>query len=105
MIFVEECSTIELPIESETFDFVIYQDPTTDILNVKIDGLQSVTARGFSIYDISGKVVYTETFRPSEMEDLFQMTRELDVSTYSKGVYIVRLNYDDTSLLKKIPIR
>jgi hypothetical protein len=105
MIFVEECSTIELPIESETFDFVIYQDPTTDILNVRIDGLQSVTARGFSIYDISGKVVYTETFRPSEMEDLFQMTRELDVSTYSKGVYIVRLNYDDTSLLKKIPIR
>jgi hypothetical protein len=105
MVFVEECSTVEFPVESETFDFVIYQDPTTDILNVKIDGLQSVIAKGYSIYDLSGKVIYTETFNSSDMEELSQMTRELDVSAYSRGVYIVRLQYDDTSVIKKIPIR
>ncbi|WP_028870976.1 T9SS type A sorting domain-containing protein [Psychroserpens burtonensis] len=106
MVFVEECSsTVEIPVESEMFDFMIYQDPTSDILKVRIDGLQSVTARGYSIYDLSGKVIHTETFNPSEMEELSQMTRELDVSTYSRGVYVVRLIYDDTSLIKKIPIR
>jgi tRNA A58 N-methylase Trm61 len=105
IVFVEECSSVEIPIESETFDFVIYQDPTTDILNVRIDGLQSVTAKGYTIYDLAGKVIYTEIFNTSEMEDLSQMRRELDVSTYSRGVYIIRLIYDDTSLIKKIPIR
>jgi hypothetical protein len=104
MVFVEECSAVETPIESDTFDFLIYQDPTTDILNVRIDGLQSVLAKGYSIYDLTGKVIYTETFNPYEMEDLSQMTRELDVSMYSRGVYIVRLIYDDTSLNKKVPI-
>ena len=105
MVFVEECNTIEFPIESETFDFMIYQDPTTDILNVRIDGLQSVTAKGYSIYDLSGKIIYTEIFNQSEMQDQAQMTRELDVSTYSRGIYIAKLIYDDTSLIKKIPIR
>nr|WP_321226064.1 T9SS type A sorting domain-containing protein [uncultured Psychroserpens sp.] len=105
MVFVEECNTIEFPIESETFDFMIYQDPTTDILNVRIDGLQSVTAKGYSIYDLSGKIIYTEIFNQSEMQDQTQMTRELDVSAYSRGIYIAKLIYDDTSLIKKIPIR
>jgi hypothetical protein len=104
MVFVEECSSVEIPIESTTFDFVIYQDPTTDILNVRIDGLQSVSAKGYTIYDLAGKVLYTEMFNSSEMEDLSQMRRELDVSTFSRGVYIIRLMYDDTSLIKKIPI-
>jgi hypothetical protein len=106
MVFVEECSsTVEIPVESETFDFMIYQDPTSDILKVRIDGLQSVTARGYYIYDLSGKIIHTETFNPSEMEELSQMTRELDVSAYSIGIYVVRLIYNDTSLIKKIPIR
>lgn len=105
-VFVEECnSTIEIPSDSETVGFTIYQDPNTDILKVKIDGLQAITAKGYSIYDLAGKVLYTETFSQSEMEDLSQMTRELDVSMYSRGLYMIKLNYDDTSLIKKIPIR
>ncbi|MEM5564820.1 T9SS type A sorting domain-containing protein [Psychroserpens sp. AS72] len=105
MVFVEECSTIENPVESEEFGFLIYQDPTTDILKVRIDGLQSVTATGFSIYSIGGKIIYTESFNQNEMQDLSQMTRELDVSTYSRGIYIVKLDYNDTSVLKKTAIK
>ncbi|WP_040281875.1 T9SS type A sorting domain-containing protein [Psychroserpens damuponensis] len=105
MVFVEECSTIENPTETEAFEFFIYQDAMLDILKIRIDGLQSVTAKGYSIYDLSGKVVYTELFNPSEFQDMSQMNRELDVSTYSRGIYVVKLIYDDTSLIKKIPIR
>jgi hypothetical protein len=105
-VFVEECSsTVEIPIDSDAVDFMIYQDPNTNILKVKIDGLQTITATGYSIYDLTGKTLYTETFNQSEMEELSQMTRELDVSTYSRGLYVVQLIYNDTSLIKKIPIK
>jgi hypothetical protein len=105
-VFVEECNSIvEVPTDSETVGFMIYQDPSTDILKVKIDGLRAITAIGYSIYDLAGHVLYTETFNQSEMEEQSQMTRELDVSTYARGLYVVKLIYDDTSLIKKIPIR
>ena len=105
-VFVEECSsTVEIPNDSDAVDFMIYQDPNTNILKVKIDGLQTITATGYSIYDLTGKILYTETFNQSEMEELSQMTRELDVSMYSRGLYVVQLIYNDTSLIKKIPIK
>ncbi len=105
IVFVEECSTIEPPIETDTFDFMIYQDPILDILKVRIDGLKAVTAKGYSIYDLTGKVLFTEKFRAADLQQLSYMTRELDVSTFSRGVYIVKLNYDESSIIKKIPIR
>ncbi|MCK8481906.1 T9SS type A sorting domain-containing protein, partial [Psychroserpens algicola] len=107
MVFVEACNTIENPppTETEAFDFIVYQEPTEDVLKVKINGLDSVTARGISIYDMSGKVLYTELFSASELENQSEMTRSINTSPYARGIYIVRLIYDDTSVLKKIPIR
>ncbi|OUS02942.1 hypothetical protein A9Q86_02525 [Flavobacteriales bacterium 33_180_T64] len=105
IVFVETCSTVEIPQESEAFDFVVYQDPLTDVLKVKIDGLQSVTAKGVMIYDLSGKVLYNELFNQSEQQTQSQMTREINTNPYARGIYIVRLMYDDTSIMKKIPIR
>ena len=106
MVFVENCNTtIEIPEESDAFEFIVYQDPTSDVLKVKIDGLSSVNASGIQLYDLSGKVLYTETFDPAEMENQSQMTRGINTSSYARGVYIVKLIYNDTSLTKKVPIR
>ncbi|SDS37549.1 Por secretion system C-terminal sorting domain-containing protein [Formosa sp. Hel1_31_208] len=105
MVFVEQCNAAQGPPENENFGFLVYQEPTSDVLKVKIDGLQSVTVKGITIYDLLGKVVHTENFNPSELQNQAQMTKEISTTTYARGIYIVRLNYDDTSILKKIPIR
>ncbi|WP_298899301.1 T9SS type A sorting domain-containing protein [uncultured Psychroserpens sp.] len=106
MVFVEECNTtIEIPGESDDFEFIVFQDPINDILKVKIDGLNSVNATGILLYDLSGKVLYNETFNASELQNQSQMTRGINTASYARGIYIVKLIYDDTSLTKKVPIR
>ncbi|WP_298901877.1 T9SS type A sorting domain-containing protein [uncultured Psychroserpens sp.] len=106
IVFVENCNTtIEIPEESDAFEFIVYQDPISDILKVKINGLNSVSASGIMLYDLSGKVLYTETFNQTELENQSQMTRGINTSAYARGIYIVKLIYNDTSLTKKVPIR
>jgi D-lyxose ketol-isomerase len=106
MVFVEACNTIEnFPEDSDEFGFIVYQDPLEDVLKVKVNGLQSVAAKGISIYDITGKILYTELFNASQLENQSEMTRSINTSAYARGIYMVRLIYDDTSVLKKIPIR
>nr|WP_321234824.1 T9SS type A sorting domain-containing protein [uncultured Psychroserpens sp.] len=106
IVFVESCNTIEnIPPDSSEFGFVVYPDPIDDVLKVKIDGLESVTAKGISIYDMTGKVLYTELFNASDLENQSEMTRLINTSTFASGIYVVRLLYNDTSVLKKIPIR
>ncbi|MDG5491649.1 T9SS type A sorting domain-containing protein [Psychroserpens sp. SPM9] len=105
VVYVEQCNIVENPGTNDAFDFVVYQDPITDILKIKIDGLQSISASGFTIYDLSGKVLHTENFDQAALQNQSEMTKELDTSTYSRGIYIIRLIYDGTSLIKKIPIQ
>lgn len=104
-VFVEECNAIQLPPENESFDFLVFQDTAQDVLKVKINGLQSVNAKGIMIYDISGKILHNESFRQADLENESEMLKEINTTPYARGVYIVRLDYDDTSIIKKIPIR
>ncbi|MGS2726163.1 T9SS type A sorting domain-containing protein [Psychroserpens sp. BH13MA-6] len=105
MVYVENCSIVELPEESQAFEFIVYQDPLNDLIKVKINGLNNVNARGISIYDLNGRQIYTEMFSPSEVQTQSQMTRTINASAYARGVYMVQLIYDDTKITKKIPIR
>ena len=104
-VYVEDCNIVVTPEETEAFDFIVFQEPINDVLKVKIDGLQSITATGISIYDMAGKLLYEERFNQSELQNQSDMTREIDTSPYARGIYIVRLIYNDTAMTKKIPIR
>jgi hypothetical protein len=55
------------------------------------------------IYDISGKIIYKEQIKTDENTQ--SLDKEIDSAQFSRGIYIVRLLYDDTELLKKIPIK
>ena len=105
VVYVDQCNVIQNPPESETFDFIVYQEPTSDVLKVKINGLQNVSAQGITIYSMTGKILYTELFSQSELQNQSQMIREINTSPYARGIYMVRLIYNDTSVIKKIPIR
>ncbi|WP_335975874.1 T9SS type A sorting domain-containing protein [Gaetbulibacter jejuensis] len=102
IVSVVDCSSIETPDEPEEFDFLVYQDPQTDVLKVRVSGYQSVNVNNMSIFDITGKHVFSIDF---EEEDESIVEKEIDTSSFSRGIYIIRLVYDDKALVKKIPIR
>ena len=102
IVSVVDCSSIETPDEPEEFGFLVYQDPQTDVLKVRVSGYQSVNVNNMSIFDITGKHVFSIDF---EEEDESTVIKEIDTSSFSRGIYIIRLIYDDKALVKKIPIR
>ena len=106
IVFIEECnSTIEIPGEESPVSFIIYQDPEKDAINIQISNLNSITVRGYSIYDLIGNKLYTEQFMETELEQVSEITKTCNVSNFSRGIYIVKLDYNDTSLIKKILVR
>ena len=72
-------------------DFTVYPNPSTDFINInsfdKIDG--------YSIYDLTGRVVKNSNPNSNNFR--------IDVTSLSKGVYLVKLNSGDkTSSVKLI---
>ncbi|WP_456440961.1 T9SS type A sorting domain-containing protein, partial [Psychroserpens sp.] len=103
MVFVNDCGPDVVPLEDEEFDFLIYQDVTADVLKVQISGLDRVDVDQIEIYDITGKIIYREQIKTEENTQ--SLDKEINSSYFSRGIYIVRLTYDDTEIVKKIPIR
>ena len=102
-VYVTDCEPDEIPQVEQEFNFLIYQDVTSDVLKVQISGMDRVDVDQLVIYDMSGKILYNEHFKMNQ--DIQSMDKEIDSSQFSRGIYIVRLLYDDTEVLKKIPIR
>ncbi|WP_369972254.1 T9SS type A sorting domain-containing protein [Psychroserpens sp. XS_ASV72] len=104
MVFVEDCSSaVILPEAEEEFDFNVYQDATADIVKVKISGLQNVNVEQIMIYDLNGKIIYSEQILQNEGD--LSLDKEIDSSLFSRGIYVIRLMYNNTELLKKVLIR
>ena len=103
MVFVNDCSSAVIPEADQAFDFLIYQDVNADVLKVKISGMDRVDVDQLVIYDITGKIIYREQIKSNE--STLSLDKEINSSQFSRGIYIVRLVYDDTEILKKIPIR
>lgn len=82
-------STNDVALSSQTVikqnDTLLYPNPVDSFLNVKNDAIDSV-----EIYDIKAVQLYKGT------------NSRVDMSTFSKGIYIVKINFNDqTSQLKK----
>lgn len=95
---VSDCAIVEdLPEETTGFQFLVYPNPAIDQLNIKISGFQNLT--NIYMYDISGKFLYTEDF--SNTNELI-INRALNTSNYSRGLYFLKIVYDDKTITKKI---
>ncbi len=103
MVYVTDCSPTDPPVVNEEFDFLIYQDVNADVLKIQISGMDRVDVDKIVMYDLSGKVVFREQLKPNQ--GIQSLDKEIDSSQFSRGVYVIRLMYDDTEILKKIPIR
>ena len=92
----------EIPtIEESSFEFRIYPNPTSDVLNIKLAGLYSTSK--LYIYDISGKIIISETM--DETVEGSPFTKQLNLNNLNSGLYLLKLIYDDKEIIEKVMIQ
>ena len=86
-----QCNNQNLRLNQHKTIVGIYPNPTTDILNVNTKEDVSL-----QLFDISGRMVYQDFLTAGN--------HKFDVSTYGKGVYILRLNHSSEVQTQRIVI-
>jgi fibronectin type III domain protein/type IX secretion system substrate protein len=76
-------------------------NPTRDLLNVAYTQTDQSKVTGIILMDMSGKVVFTKTY---QQDDIREFNDQLDVSAYSSGIYLLRVNTMSGILTEKIMI-
>lgn len=77
----------------------IYPNPAKDEVTITISGNEK--ALEFSIADMNGRTLYNESLEINGKETM----KKLDVSSFAKGVYFVRLSAGDRKYTEKLVIR
>ena len=78
-------------------DFVkIYPNPTSGIINLEIENLNN-NSISVEIFDILGNKVYYKNF-----ENYINFVESIDLSSQSKGIYLVKININGTEKINKL---
>lgn len=72
----------------------IYPNPSNGLLNIRINKL--IGKVNFQIVDINGRVVYNQT------DDHFNTEKTINISSFQKGVYILKVVGDNLNYSQKV---
>ena len=77
--------------------YIYYPNPSRDIFNVTFtsEDIQNLEVR---IINVIGEVVYTENLE----QFVGQYTKQVDLATYTKGVYFLEITTDNGVINKKL---
>jgi hypothetical protein len=90
--FVTSCEAIILNNENlSDLNIQVFPNPTSDILNIKMENQASAQ---LTIFDIYGKKVL-------EKMEVNQSEIQLSTSSFSQGVYFLRIEMEGKELVKK----
>lgn len=78
-------------------DFMVYPNPVTTELNIMVKNYRMNKAYSVKVLDISGKVIYTH--------EINQKSLSINMTNWSKGIYLVEILNDNTRFYKKIVIQ
>ena len=84
---IDQFNQIKTPIDELVIS--VYPNPTSDLLHLKLFR-NKVT---IEIYDISGNLL---------LKDNYKNDQTIDISHFSKGIYILRSSIDDRTIIEKI---
>jgi len=87
-------------ISSAELSLNIQPNPARDNVSITISGLEN-TAGTLTIVNIKGQTAYTADLIPESTA----ITKQIDLSNYAKGVYIVRLKTDRSIVTKKLVVQ
>ncbi|QHT66813.1 T9SS type A sorting domain-containing protein [Rhodocytophaga rosea] len=86
-------TTVGLPENEETRNFVLYPNPTAGRLTWNDDGVSLI-----EVYDILGKKVKSQVFQPSS-------TQELNLSQLNPGMYILYIHFKKYVIARKVMVQ
>lgn len=93
---VEVCSSIE---DTKEMRLAVHPNPATNQLTIQLNGKAGNAA--FYLLNYQGQVVYSN--ENVDVDGVYQ--QQLDLSTYAKGIYYIRLNSGNTTIVKKVVIQ
>jgi len=85
---------------SGVFGVTLSPNPSNGIFSLIIHGIRNTEAR-ISISDLTGKEIYSEN-GTSATNDL---TREINMAGYPKGIYLIKIRTDQQSTTKKLVLQ
>ncbi|UYZ57945.1 T9SS type A sorting domain-containing protein [Hymenobacter latericus] len=85
---------------SDDRNILVYPNPSSDVVYVSFTGFEGRKTE-LRLLNVIGTVVYRETI--TELNNRF--TRRLDLSRFASGLYYVKIDSDNTSVMRKLVIR
>ena len=83
------------------FDFNVYPNPATDIINLKFSGV--LVFSDVHIYDVTGKLIQRTQISNENIST--SATIQVDISLLQSGVYFVKFIGEETDVTKKIIVQ
>jgi hypothetical protein len=84
-----QCTSLSVNEETLSKNASIYPNPASSLLSIDVAG--DVKLNAVQVIDLTGKVVYSADY-----------TKTIDVSSFAKGMYLLKLNSSGASIAKKI---
>jgi hypothetical protein len=88
------------PAGSEEKNVLVYPNPSTGVVHVAVSGFEGRKTE-LRVLNVIGTVVYRESI--TELDNRF--TRTLDLSRFASGLYYVKIDADNNSVMRKLVIR
>ena len=76
----------------------VFPNPSSDIFNININLSNSKKKIVITVFDVIGKLVYTETIK----NPTTQINKSINLTSFSKGMYVLNIQLDDDVLSKKL---
>lgn len=80
--------------KEQKFSVILEPNPIDDLVKIKINNAKG--AVNIKIFDLTGKVIRTETIKPNETEASFSLGNQ------AQGIYILKANDTNTSISSKL---
>jgi hypothetical protein len=92
-------STVGIDITNYFNRINIYPNPTTDFINIDLETKKSENME-IELIDMLGNILYEENFENTSM-----INKNIDVTNFAKGNYIIKLTSNESQISKRISIQ
>ena len=79
-------------------EITLYPNPSRGIVNIKLTGFNDESK--ISVFNLNGVMVYSEVINNSSKLEIYQ--KQLNLSRFPKGIYLVRFGNNGSNLTKKV---
>jgi len=86
----QSCNTASIENGIESDSIIVYPNPVIDKLNIS---LNDCNPKQIVIFDLFGKPVF---------KNIFQNEIEIDIKDFVDGIYLIKLEYDNQSIIRKL---